>query len=136
MEAKVCLSLFVPGAKMLSERECEENPKENYNEEKVVVTFTTGKGKHQKEHKKVVTIHTRKPRLITHNININKEAYDYMLSTPTTPKLAKPVKYNKSGDVVKRVWDTMSEDYRLKAHFSLIAQDMSAIHFSYEILDD
>ena len=35
-----------------------------------------------------------------------------------------------------RVWDTMSEDARIKKHCELIAHDMGAIGFSYNILGD
>lgn len=135
-EIKVRLSMKVPGAQMLSSQECEKNPKENFNDNTVVLTYSKEKGKSQKIIKKTIVFKTRKQRLVSHNINICKEAYQYMLSTPTTTKLAKPIKFNKNGEVVKRVWDTLSEANRLKHHFDLIAYDFRAVSYSYEVLDD
>lgn len=136
VESKVSLSLFVPGANMLSSQECEKNPKDSYDENKITVSYTKGKGKKAQKVKKTYVFMTRKQRLITQNININREAYEYMLQTPTTTKLSKPVKRNNAGDVIQRVWDTMSVDARLKEHFNLIAHDFRAVSYSYEILDD
>lgn len=133
IESKVSLSLFVPGANMLSSQECEENPQESYDEHKLVLTHTKGKGKHQKEIRKVLTFSTRKQRLVTQNINICQEAYDYMLCTPTSAKLAKLINTYKG---TMRVWDTLSIDERLKKHFDLIAHDFYAVSYSYKVLDD
>ena len=45
-------------------------------------------------------------------------------------------KLDKNGDVVERVWDTMTVHERLKAHFDQIAHDLGAVSYSYEILGD
>ena len=121
---------------MLSSQECEKKPKENYNEQKMLISFTKGKGKNQKKVKKLLVINTRKQKLVTQNINICEEAYYHMLTTPTSQKLAKPLKINSKGDVVKRVWDTLSVHERLKNHFDLMAHDLRAVSYSYEILED
>ena len=136
VEQKISLSLLIPGASMLSSQECDKNPKESYNEHKMFISFTKGKGKYQKGANKLLVFHTRKQKLVTQNINICEEAYHYMLSTPTSQKLAKPIKINKSGNVVKRVWDTLSVHERLKKHFDQIASDLRAVSYSYEILGD
>lgn len=135
-EIKVSLSLELQGGTMLSEQECSKNPKESYNEDKVLISYTKGKSKNQKTVKKLLVINTRKQRSVSQNINICEEAYDYMLCTPTSPKLAKPIRTDKHGEVVKRVWDTLSIHERLKHHFDLIAHDFGAISYSYEILGD
>lgn len=136
VEPKVSLSLLVPGAGMLSSQECEKNPKESYDEHKVLINYTKGKGKNQKVAKKLLVIQTRKQKLVTQNINICEEAYNHMLSTPTSTKLSKPTKRNRAGDVIERVWDTLSVHERLKHHFDLIAYDFRALSYSYEILED
>lgn len=136
VEPKISLSLLVPGAGMLSSQECDKNPKESYDEHKILISYTKGKGKYQKEAKKLLVINTRKQKLVTQNINICEEAYYHMLATPTSPKLAKPTKTNKNGDVVERVWDTLSVHERLKHHFDQIAYDLRAVSYSYEILGD
>lgn len=136
VEPKVSLSLLIPGASMLSSQECDKNPKESYNESKILLKHTKGKGKNQREVKKLLVIQTRKQKLVTQNINICEEAYKYMLSSPTSDKFSKPTKKNKNGDVIERVWDTMSVHERLKKHFDLIAHDLHAVSYSYEILGD
>lgn len=136
VEPKISLSLLVPGAGMLSSQECDKNPKGSYDEHKILISYTKGKGKYQKEAKKLLVINTRKQKLVTQNINICEEAYYHMLATPTSPKLAKPTKTNKNGDVVERVWDTLSVHERLKHHFDQIAYDLRAVSYSYEILGD
>lgn len=135
-EIKVNLSLTLPGSVMLSEQECEENPQESYNEHKMLIKYTKGKGKFQKEVKKLIVVKTRKQKMVSQNINICEEAYQSMLHTPTSPKLSKPTKLDKNGDVVERVWDTMSVHERLKEHFDLMAHDLHAVSYSYEILGD
>lgn len=130
VEPKVSLSLLVPGAGMMSSQECEKNSKDSYNEHKMLITFTKGKDKNQKVVKKPITIKTRKQKLVTQNINICEEAYNYMLDTPTHPKLSKYAGKD------KRVWDTMSIDEKLRHHFDLIAYDLNAVSYSYEILGD
>lgn len=135
IELKVSLSLSVPGAGMLSSQECEENPQESYDENKLVLTYIKGKGKYQKEVKRILTYSTRKQKLVTQNINLCKEAYDYMLDTPTSAKFSKIVKTTKRGKQVT-LWSTLSVDERLKHHFDLIAHDFHAVSYSYKILDD
>ena len=134
MEVKVSLSLLVQGAGLLTHEFCEKNPKESYNKDKVLISLTKGKGKNQKEIKKLLVINTRKQKLVTQNINICEEAYHYMLSTPTSQKLAKVIKTKQNGDMI-RVWDTLSVHERLKHHFDLIAHDLRAVSYSYEILE-
>ena len=136
MEVKVSLSLLVQGAGLLTPEFCEKNPKESYNEHKMLISYTKGKGKNQKTSKKLLVIQTRKQKLVTQNINICEEAYKHMLSTPTSAKFSKPTKKNKAGDVIERVWDTMSVHERLKEHFDLMAHDLHAVSYSYEILGD
>lgn len=136
VEPKVSLSLLVPGASMMSSQECEKNSKDSYNEHKMLINFTKGKGKNQKVVKKPITIKTRKQKLVTQNISICEEAYNHMLSTPTSHKLSKPAKKNASGGMAERVWDTLSIHDRLKHHFDLIAYDLRAVDYSYEILGD
>lgn len=136
VEPKISLSLLVPGTGMLSSQECDKNPKESYDESRILIKYTKGKGKNQKAAKQLLVIQTRKQKLVTQNINICEEAYKHMLSTPTSAKFSKPTKKNRTGDVIERVWDTMSVHERLKEHFNLMAHDLHAVSYSYEILGD
>ena len=100
VEPKISLSLLVPGAGMLSSQECEKNPQESYNEHKMLIKYTKGKGKFQKEVKKLIVVKTRKQKMVSQNINICEEAYQSMLHTPTSPKLSKPPNVDSKGVVV------------------------------------
>ena len=135
MEAKIVLSLLVPGAKRLTQEFCEKNPKDSYKEETIKVEYYTGKGNYKKKHKEDVVIQLRKNRLITHTINMSKEAYTYMVNTPSDPELAKLTKASTKRKKI-RVWDTMSLDQRLKSYFDLIASDFNAKSYTYKILDE
>lgn len=123
VETKVSLSLQVPGAGMLSPQECERNPKESYDEFRVLVRYTKGSGKNAKEVKEPITIRTRKQKLIPQVINICKESYDYMLETPVSSRMA-------------RIWGSLSKRERLKAHFDLVAHDFHAASYSFEVFGD
>lgn len=122
-ESKVSLSLLVPGIGLLSSQECKKNPGKSYNEHKVLIEFVKESGKHTKKVKELLNVKTRKQRLITQNINICEEAYNYMLETPTTKKMFK-------------LWPMLSENEKLRAHFDLIAHDLHAVSYSFEILGD
>ncbi len=127
-EPKISLSLLVLGASMLSTQECVKNPKASYNEHKVLVKYTSN-GEKKKEY---LNFKTRKQKLISQNMNMCVEAYEHMLETPTTKFLmGKPV----TPKMLKK-WKTMSIHERLKEHFDLIASDLHAVDYSYEILGD
>lgn len=119
MEPKISLSLLVPGAGLLTQGYCEKYPEESYKKEFIKVEWKEGKNvKHE-----TLVINLRKNRTITQHININKEAYEHMLNTPTDVKLTKK-------------WRTIPKKDRLKKHLDLIAEDLRAISYDYEILDD
>lgn len=115
--------MLVQGAGLLTPEFCEKNPKTSYNEHKLSIKYTRGNGKHQKVVKELLVFQTRKPRLVSQHINLCKEAYEGMLETPTSDKL-------------KKVWRTLSVRERLKYHFDLIAHDLGAVSYNFEILDD
>lgn len=142
-EVKVRLSMSVPGAQMLTQGECDKNPKESYNTEKVTVSYRTKKGKLQKE---TIEFHTRKNRLAKQLVCISKEAYDYMIdpSQPPTEKLAKKIFVPKStgikgkkATVETTIWaHHFNYVKRLDWHLAKIAESMGAVKFQFEILED
>ena len=133
IDNKLSLTFVLPGSTLLSSQECEENPKESYITHKILIPEIKGKGKNKKTVFKPLFIKTRKTRTVTQHINMNTDAYVYMLNTPTNDKLARKVK-NK-GKVVT-AWNLLSEDKKLRAHLDLLAHDLGAISYSYEILQD
>ena len=128
-ETKVRLTLYVQGAKMVSKEASLVNAKDNCDVNHLVVEWEH-KGKRKRE---TLTFLTRKQETITQGINITREAYDYMLETPTSTKFNRKVK---NGNKEQRVWDVMSIGDRLKKHFDLIAEEMKATGYSFEILED
>ena len=131
VEPKVRLSIEVPGATILSSQECEENPKENYNLEKLVVE-TPAKKKWQKPRKEVLTIKTRKSRTATQSISICKEAYLAMIGAQGEQGSSHP--YN----ISHKKWEGMTSKERLEVHMKEIAEHIGGVgaKFSYTILDD
>ena len=131
VEPKLSLILVLPGSIMISQQVAENKPEELTEENKMF--FKSYKSKKDKS-PEVITFRTRKSIPARQVLKISQEAYEAMLEESTSPK------YNKIVAKVKgkliRVWDTMSEDARIKKHCELIAHDMGAIDFSYNILGD
>lgn len=134
IDNKLSLTFVLPGGTLVSSQECEKNPKESYITHKIMVSETKGKGKYKRTITKPLYVHTRKARTASQHINMSTEAYLHMLSTPVNDKLAKVVKVTKSGAV--RAWDLLSEHERLTHHLDLIAHDLHAISYEYEVLGD
>ena len=131
VEPKLSLILVLPGSIMVSQQMAENKPEELTEEHKML--FKSYKSKKDKS-PEVITFRTRKSIPARQVLQMSKEAYKAMLEEPTSPKYSKIVAKVKGKPI--RVWDTMSEDARIKKHCELIAHDMGAIDFSYNILDD
>lgn len=66
-------------------------------------------------------------------IKMPKEAYDNIVTISTEAKYNRVV--TKSKDKPIRVWDTMGIKDRIRKHLQLIAHDLNAKDFSFEILE-
>lgn len=125
-EIKVRLSMEVPGATMLSTQDCVKmSKKEAYDHTIVVVEQKVRKGKKLVAEKKTLHINTRKSKPARQVISISKEAYSYMTDAKEIP----------SAKLLK-TWNNMTTVQRLEYHLNLIAEDLGATSFSYEVLDD
>lgn len=124
------LTLVLPGSIMVSQQVAGNKPK--FTEEHKML-FKNYKSKKNKE-PEVVTFRTRKSIPAKQVLKMSKEAYEAMLEESTSPKYNKVVAKVK-GKLI-RVWDTMSEDARIKKHCELIAHDMGAIGFDYTVFGD
>ena len=131
IEPKLSLILVLPGSIMISQQMAENKPEELTEEHKML--FKSYKSKKDKG-PEVITFRTRKSIPARQVLKMSQEAYEAMLEEPTNPKYNKIVAKSK-GKLI-RVWDTMSEDARIKKHCELIAHDRGAIDFSYNILSD
>ena len=123
-EPKLSLALVLPGSTMISQQVAENKPE--FTEEHKLF-FKSHKAKSKEP--KVVTFRTRKSIPAKQVLKMTQEAYEAMLETPTSSKYNKVVAKSKGKPI--RVWDTMSEDARIKKHCELIAHDMGAISFSF-----
>jgi hypothetical protein len=123
IDNKISLTFILPGGILLSSQECEKNPKRNYTTHKLMIEDTESQGKKKKKVLTPLVFKTRNTRTITQHVNMNTDAYQYMLNTPSDPKLI-------------RVWGKMSKHDKLKHHLDLIAHDLHAISYKYEILED
>lgn len=138
-EIKIRLNLVIPGATMLSTSDCVKmSKKEAYDHSTVTVKTFVKKGKNTKVEKEILHIYTRKSTPARQNISMSKEAYEYMIQEAPLPKYNKRVKVQLPDGKKdnKSLWETMTIDQKLKAHFDLIAEDFRAISYSYNILED
>lgn len=131
VEPKLSLILVLPGSIMISQQVAENKPEKLTEEHKML--FKSYKSKKDKS-PEVITFRTRKSIPARQVLKMTQEAYEAMLKESTSPKYNKVIAKVK-GKLI-RVWDTMSEDARIKKHCELIAHDKGAIDFSYNILDD
>lgn len=136
-DIKLRLSLCVPGAQMLSRQECLKNPKESYDISKMTIETKVKDGKRIKVKKEILTIRTRKSKMVKQNINITTDAYYHMVSSSEIPtsKYARVVGTKGDGTPIS-LWSTMKPDQRLKVHLDLIAEHFNAAGYTYEVLDD
>lgn len=128
VEPKLSLTLIIPGSILVSQQEAENKPKECT--ELQQVKFRDSKTKKLE----VVTFRTRKAYPARQVLKMSQEAYEAMLEEPTSTKYNKIV--GKAKGKILRVWDTMSEDTRIREHCKKIAHDRNAISFYYNILGD
>lgn len=127
-EPKVSLTLTLQGGIMVSQQVAENKPEELYTEKSINIKSYRGKNKEP------LTFKIRNTIPVKQVLKMSWNSYKDMLETPTNPKYNKIVAKNKKG--VIRVWDTMSEFNRIKKHCELIAHDMKAIDFTFNILSD
>lgn len=123
------LTLVLPGSIMVSQQVAGNKPE--FTEEHKMLFKNKSKKNKEPE---VVTFRTRKSIPAKQVMKMSKEAYEAMLEESTSPKYNKVVAKVK-GKLI-RVWDTMSEDARIKKHCELIAHDMGAIGFDYSVFGD
>ena len=124
--------MILPGRIMVSQQVAENKPKEAT--ELNTLKFQSFNKKAKKFVNEVITFRTRKSIPARQVLQMSKEAYKAMLEEPTSPKYSKVVAKVK-GKLI-RVWDTMSEDARIRKHCELIAHDIGAIDFDYTVFDD
>lgn len=121
MDVKVVLTLTVPGAVMVTQELAKVAPQDNTEVHLVDVQEKDKNGNYKK--KETLVVRTRKTKDIVQKIRMDREAYEYMLSTPVDPKMAARWKSTRNND-------------RLKCHFEQIAKDLGAKSYDFEVLED
>ena len=132
VEPKLSLTLVLPGSTMVSQQVAENKPEENYEQHSFTLREFNKKSK--KYFTKTYNYSIRKSIPAKQVWKMSQKAYKAMLETPTSPKYSKIVAKSK-GKLI-RVWDTMSEENRIRKHCELIAHDKGAIDFSFYIFGD
>lgn len=73
----------------------------------------------------IITFHTRKCIPATQSLNINKEAYEYMIDKDSCPSWINPSR-----------WNRMSKKERLEAHLQKITEYLEGVSYAYQIFED
>lgn len=73
----------------------------------------------------IITFHTRKCKPATQSLNMNKEAYEYMIDKDSCPSWSKPSK-----------WAAMSKKERLEAHLQRTVEHLGGTSYTYQVFDD
>lgn len=131
VEPKVSLILTLPGGVMISQQVAENKPELHEEHTMKIKGFRYTKNKKEPD---TIVFNTRKSIPARQVLKMSLEAYKYMLDTPTNQKYNSIVAKSKGKPI--RVWDTMTEEARIKKHCELIANDMGAVDFEFVILDE
>lgn len=120
-EIKVNLTVVLPGRTMMSEQECSENPKENYDTFSLQIV-DNDKGKDKRY---TISPKLRKSVPATQSMNISREAYNYMSSIGSCPAKVK-----------LRDWEHLHPRQRLEYHLRMICESVKGVKYSYVIFSD
>lgn len=142
-EIKLSLSIELQGSTMFSKEEClkttqkviERKTKSGKVFKKTIYVQTEDLDKMTKgsvritdengKNPEIITFYTRKCKPATQTINMNKEAYEYMISKDSCPPCFKP-----------REWSAMNKKERLEAHLKRIVEHLGGTLYSYQIFGD
>ena len=141
-EIKVNLSIVLPGRTLLSKEECLkttqkviENKSKNGKVFKKTINIQvedwskmdkhTMKVEAKGEKPEIITFYTRRSKPALQILNINKEAYEYMIDKNYCPSWVKPSR-----------WNGMSKKERLESHLQRTVEYLGGISYTYKVLDD
>lgn len=142
-EIKLSLSIELPGSSMFSKEEClktthkviEKKTKAGKIYKKTIKVKVEDWDKMEKysmrvinrdgTNPEIITFHTRKCKPATQSLNMNKEAYEYMIDKDSCPSWSKPSK-----------WAAMSKKKRLEAHLQRTVEYLGGISYTYQVFED
>ena len=126
-EVKLSLSIKLPGRVMLSQegaKALEQQGLAGFTKHSLVVEMHKRMGKKVKVDKETIHFKTRNTIPAIQNINISKDAYDYMTSKEC-PSFMSP-----------KDWGRMSKVKKLEAHLNEIAESRGGTVLHYHIFED
>ena len=133
IEPKINVIFLLPGNKLVREQAAENDI--DFTEEVNITTENIKRKKNKKDSSSnVMSFRIRKTLPVRQSIKMSKEAYENMLHESTNVKYNRIIAKSKGKPI--RVWDNMSINERIKKHCQLIASDLGAISFTYNILED
>ena len=142
-EIKVNLSIVLPGRTLLSKEECLKTTqkvieKKLKNGKVIKKTITAQVEDWSKMHKhtmrvegangsnpEIITFHTRQSRPALQSLNMNKEAYEYMIDKNCCPSWVKPSR-----------WAAMGEKERLESHLQRTVEHLGGVSYTYKVFED
>ena len=127
---KLSVTIVLPGSTMMTSQECEENPKECYDDNFMLLSIKKYNNKEKKSFFKNVPLRfkTRKCIKAQQVIKMTDEAYEYMTS------IACPEWFITFGGVAK--WRKLSKKDRLEFHLDRLCKSMGGESFSYAVFGD
>lgn len=126
-EVKVSLSIKLPGRVMMSQELADSLEKQGlhgYTKHSMIVEEHKRNGKKVKVDKQTIHFSTRNTVPAVQNINLSREAYNYMTGKEC-PSFTKP-----------KDWSRMSKTKRLEAHLNEIAESRGGVVVHYHIFED
>lgn len=118
-EAKVILTVLVPGTTMLSEEEAAKVPNgKGYLYSKVIL-------EDNKKRRETIVVNVRKCKPIKQIIKLSADAYNYMTSPSECPEGFQA--FN---------WKKLTPEQRLYFHLSRLSESMGGFSFHYDIIKD
>lgn len=125
---KLSVTIVLPGSTMMSSQECDENPKENYNKHRVLLSVKHFDKKTRKTFykKEAIEFQTRKCIPAQQVLKMSEEAYKAMVSE-MCPVWFMP-------NVSK--WKRLSKEARLHEHLDRLCESMQGLYYTYAVFDD
>jgi hypothetical protein len=126
-EVKLSLSIKLPGSVMYSQegaKALEQQGLAGFTKHSLVVEIHKRMGKKVKVDKETIHFKTRNTVPAIQNINISKDAYNYMISKEC-PSFMSP-----------KDWSRMSKVKKLEAHLNEIAESRGGVVLHYHIFED
>ena len=130
-DVKLSVTITLPGSVMMTSQECEENPKENYENNVISLAVKKRDPKTKKEFfkKESLEYKTRKCKTAQQVLKMCDEAYEYMTSQ-ICPEWFGPSQGGPSK------WKRLSKKERLHYHLDRICKFFDGLSYTYAVYTD